>query len=883
MKRNHKILTVAVACMLLVASLVVTAIVAGAEDYTGNVATLSEKIAAVESASNAGKMDAFKTVASYVVTVDPKADGYAEAVAKLNTLRFDYAKTLLDAVDINLGTAKNGVLVGTVQRFVTDHPIDKATDGYAEFEATLEEKVVEQQEAMAALLLEYSKAAPLEDYNRSVSANNTFIGTAMGKVDTVANGSSVNYAGMADGRDGSNRYYRITYNEQKHTYVKFSNLMGSDGLVFELDYTVFDGFPNGIVELEHQSVEALDGSVKLYPKYLVFNSNGSIEIKGGNTVLAPGYVAEGVWTRISIVIDPNTAKFKVYINYEYMGEGKSAAKGYVPNDIRVGSAKSDNGASFAVDNILGYQGLALRDVNYLKNLSNEEKFIAHVEYIQKEDTAPLGIKNSYDAARELLGIFWIDNGTPEGSLLTDNPDVIQAVAEFRAFDYEAVLLVIKTEKLAELKPLAEGLAAIKPNLTNINDRTIALNEVDNFLTANAGMILEGDEYNSYMSIVSSFRTTIDSDKVALNFIGVVERFGRGLTVAAKQRYYETAKDYVLNQGLNLSVMENEGYESLKAAYEVYLTMPKQVEDAIKEDNSKKLVKSMSFIIDYDTEEKWWANYDYVEKYVLIVREIVKSGDYDAEYEGVEAALERFEPVNAFYYHQLQLEHVVNITAMLESFRNAGSYIERLGYLAKVDAYIANSDIDPNNADINDLKTTIASYKSELQLQEDDYSGVLRQNTVYFINAIEILRTCGDYTSKKAAYNAATEFYYAMNVGSDEAKAAIADYNKVGEELKTIEAATAAFIDGVALMDTSLTGAAAFVQLTALCELKENVNVAVEGATDALEAFGEAYDAYYSVVSTANEEAQATAVTALTERVGKVSTGFLSVIYELIFG
>lgn len=882
MKRNHKILTVAVACMLLVASLVVTAIVAGAEDYTGNVTTLNEKIAAVESASDAGKMTAFKTVASYVITVDPQADGYAEAVAKLNTLRFDYAKTLLSAVDITLGTAKNGVLVGTVQRFVTDHPIDKATEGYAEFAATLEEKVVEQQEAMAALLLEYSKAAPLEDYNRTVSANNTFIGTAMGKIDTVLNGSSANYAGMADGRDGDNRYYRITYNEAKHTYVKFANLMGSDGLVLEMDYTVFDGIPDGPVYLEHQSVDPIDGSAKVYPRYLTFNADGTIEIKGGSKLPA-GYVVDGVWTKFSLVIDPNTAKFKVYINYEYVGEGKSADKAYVPNDIRLGAATASNRATIAIDNLLGYQGLALRDVNYLKNLSNEEKFIAHVEYIQKEDTSPLGIKNSYDAARELLGIFWIDNGTPEGSILTEDPDVIQAIAEFRAFDYDAVLLVIKAEKLAELKPLAEGLAAMKPTLSNVNERTIALNEVDSFLTANAGMILEGDEYNSYMAIVSSFRTTIDSDKVALNFISVVARFGRGLTVAAKQRYCETAKDYVLNQGLNLSVMENAGYESLKAAYEIYLTMPQQVEDAIKEDNSKKLVKSMSFIIDYDTEEKWWANYDYVEKYVLIVREIVKSGDYDAEYEGVEAALERFEPVNAFYYHQLQLEHVDNITAMLESFRNAGSYIERLGYLAKVDAYIANNDIDPANAQINDLKTTIASYKSELQLQEDDYSGVLRQNTVYFINAIEILRTCGDYTAKKAAYNAATEYYYAMNVGSDEAKAAIADYNKVGEELKTIEAATAAFIDGVALMDTSLTGAAAFVQLSALCELKENVNVAVEGATDALEVFGEAYDAYCSVVSTANEEAQATAVTALTERVGKVSTGFLSVIYELIFG
>ena len=69
MKRNHKILTVAVACMLLVASLVVTAIVAGAEDYTGNVATLSEKIAAVESASNAGKMDAFRVKISVFMMI----------------------------------------------------------------------------------------------------------------------------------------------------------------------------------------------------------------------------------------------------------------------------------------------------------------------------------------------------------------------------------------------------------------------------------------------------------------------------------------------------------------------------------------------------------------------------------------------------------------------------------------------------------------------------------------------------------------------------------------------------------------------------------------------------------------------------------------------
>lgn len=288
-----------------------------------------------------------------------------------------------------------------------------------------------------------------------------------------------------------------------------------------------------------------------------------------------------------------------------------------------------------------------------------------------------------------------------------------------------------------------------------------------------------------------------------------------------------------------------------------------------------------------------ATYDYIDRYVAMIREIIKSGNYDSGVDGFDTAKEKFDILNEHYYGLLQLYHAGNIEEQLMRFAATDSFIEKNGIISYVQRYLDENDVDysisfdcenchahfDGNAGIshaspvcpncqksikkvsysssysvlNTLLQRYVAYKNELDPQEEDYQNMLYQNTKYFITIVRLFDSATTYAEKKALYSRASEYYYAMNVGSAEAQAAIREYEALVAELKSIECASEEFICATLLLPTAETADQYFAYLVDATVYYSKIDASIDGVKDALDVYSAAKDAYNLKVRAANSQ------------------------------
>ena len=886
MKKFSKTLLVGSLCLIMSLILVFTAFANG--DYDGTVEELILKLDAIEQATTQAEKDlALSEAQTYIATVHPAEDGYNDVKTRYNTLLLAEANALLAQVDINLGTARNGVAIGRVTAFLRYYPIDTAIAGYQDFAEALEAKQTEQAEKMAAKIADMEKDLLYEEYVDTPVYHQDYLEIKVGSHKDFKNtGGNSNLVGAIN--DGVEAYYRITYNALAHSYVLFQNLAAEGKTIFEFDYTVFSDIPaDKYVRVEHQKVNNKS------PSYLDIYGDGSVKITGGNTV--QDCVVKGAWTRFTLVIDSETTKFDVYMNYEKIGAGQavSGTFSFVPEFIRIGSSvlgPDDGCPTIAVDNVLVYHGSGIRNINRVSDMEPEDQFIFLVDAMQDNRNEFLAIDQAYREASKLLYRFW--NGASKEYVEGISDEVKEAVDSYLAFDYDEVLFNIKKNNLTALKEITDRIAAFTHTLDNIADRETLLAEAEAFiaeykdLTADAVLDDEGNTLYTYAEsedVISDLRISIDQDKAANNFIIYVNRFETGLSLAAQQKYYDIIMSYVNGDvaEFNSSKRELPGYEAFAEAFSKVGQLEQMLTDTVYANNTEKIIRCMELLADYNTKELWIANYDYVERYVLIVRELVYSGEYNANAVGVKEALETYAPVNAFFYKELQREHIDYINGVLEKFHAATSYISRSGYCAKITKYINENDIDYTDPDIIQLIGTHQAYLEELEVQKEDYSDILNENTVYFVNTVALIGTCNSYAAVAELYDIATEYYYAMNVGGDEVQQALEIYAKTGEYLANTRATTDAFIAETALIEGGDDREELFAYLVTCYQLIDDLEFSIDGAAEAYETFASIYATYNSHVDTVNGEIYSTVETCLALRSGRGLDSFLDTLLGLV--
>ena len=816
------------------------------------------------------KSIALDNAVKYANAFETDADEYAAFLAELQPLELEVAEALVADVNVALGTARNGLAINKVKAFLKKHTLNEELDGYAAFASDWQAKQDAQNALVKEQLNEYNKNAALTDYDgapyREIDFSESDPKQLYGFTQSV-NETTTNFFEIRQEPDG-NHYYYFEYNTNAHAYTRVDLPKYENGTVIEFDITTFGKLPKAGIELGHSSVTDETG-VKKFPGYGHISAQGVFTSKT-NKVKFDNVIVPGEWTRITMVYTTATGQIDYYINYELVGHdfGNAGILNHKLNCFRIGSVNNTDedtlyDGEFAIDNFTVYQGTTIRILDYISSMTDEERFAYYCGILADPDSDIKDLRSAYEKAGIEITKYW---DARNQNYLTEDEALKLAVDQYNAFDYEPVYIAYQKDNLAKLIALIEDVSGLGRSLSNISERSTKITLVDEFMTSNGQDIYKGEdsEYSSYVLMLANLKAYVEEDSAIVQFNGKVDRFYLAFNSKAMKQHYDSCISLI--EGVNVGLRNEKGYEAFLERYNRFFDLDGDgvdtsaatiMKEAISRDNSRKIVECIDFIDEYTTTEQWEANFEFIDKYIVIVREATK-GDYDETYEGVAEALEFFETIDGYFYERLQQRHIAHIQEQLDKYKESTSYIERMGLCAYLDNYFLDpsNDINHNDERILKCKQLLEVYKSELSERKEDYKYYLEQNTVFFKNTVTRMVLATTYSEMLEAYNEASIYYYAMNAGDDSVTEDILAFEEVGAKIKTIQENSKSFCEAMALYATAGTEDERFLYLVEATVARENAEPEVEGVAEAIAEFEKAYNAYMADVEGTNGDLDA---------------------------
>ncbi len=682
--------------------------------------------------------------------------------------------------------------------------------------------------------------------------------------------------------DGNAEREWETKNGSIHTYpyINVNNRVQDNNLVIEFDITSFgEAYP--VMSFEHSNV-ATDAGGKAQPRILDFKADGSISaaLVGKNCMSGYELSAEekarmnavklkfGEWTHMSLLYESGTGFITLYVDYEYIARWDTRPAGvslYELTIFRYGTANpSFISGEVSIDNFIAYEGSYLRTPDLFDKMSEPERFIFYSNYATNTEAPSSDRITAYKHATKLIGEYY-DNGefipAEDDSLDADalaqlNERLKGAVNGYNSFvtdGYATLYNAYIAGNLAKFGELVNAfLAKHERTLDSLGDRRTALSEIDDFLDACGEDILTAED-SDYLTIKGAYDTIvaqIKNDSSIVDFCAAVDRFYMSTKFGADvmQKHYQNAVD-IYADVIDRSVKDADGFEKFAEAVELYEAGAELLAQKIREKNSKTIIDCISFIDEYTTVEQWNENYDYINRYVVIVRAIVNNRNdkdeitYDATVAGISEALAFFETVNDYFYGLLQQEHAEYIAEMLENYLAATGYVEKVGICAHIRAYIESADISLEHELVKPEVLRLYIYESELELYEDDYNEVLTQNTIIFKNTVNLMSTASGYAELLALYSRAQELYFAMNVGDESIAAELLIYDEMTFTLEAMEKASVEFLISVELLRAATTEEEKYAALVDCYISAANADMDYDGVAEAMEYYLAEYAAY----------------------------------------
>ncbi len=692
-----------------------------------------------------------------------------------------------------------------------------------------------------------------------------------------------------------NAYFTMRYNgaDEKaweaangttlHTYpiINVDKRIQKNNLVMEFDITCYgDIYPS--MGIEHSTVSA-DAGGRAQPRILEIRNDGSITPSfgiNGNSQSGYKISAEekakvesiklgfnGEWTHISLIYESDTCFVTLYVDYEYICRYDTRPKGVSHYDLTVFRTGTDNStciqAEASIDNFIAYEGSYLRTVDLFENMTEPDRFIFYGNYSANPDAPNADRIVAYREAQALLDKYYQNgefipadvNGMTDEELAEFNEKLEAAVNSYNAFvndGYAELYNEYITVNLAKFGELVNEFNATQVRtIASISDRTLALNAIDMFLSDCGTDILqsEGSDYIAVKTAYDAIASALNNDIAIVSFCDAVDRFYAASKFGAEvmEKHYNVASEILLTI-IDRSVMNLEGFERFKESFALYESGADLLADKIRDKNAKTIVDCISFITDYTNVEMWEENYDYINKYVVIVRKVIKENNFNNEAEGVAAALEFFYLVDDYFYGLLQQEHATYIRDMLDKYLLATGYVEKVGICAHLRAYIASSDIALDNEIIHPLVLSLGIYESELEQYKDDYNDVLTQNTVIFKNTVNLMSTANGYAELLALYSQAQELYFAMNVGDENIQNELAIFDAMTFQLADMEKASQEFLIAVELLRNATTKEEKYAALVSCYMSASNADMDYDGVSESMELYLAEYAAYNNVAS-----------------------------------
>ena len=783
-------------------------------------------------------------------------------------------------------------------------------------------------EAVAKLLDELDAKNDVSSYDLPVYYEEDFekatVGYGKDKLTNgwgyTSNGAEANRVGIRQEKNG-NKYYVHEYREQKNPAGSFiqrglSGYKTENGLVFEFSIGTFGEIPAQGILVETGSV---NGSFP--PPYLYINGKGDLCANDKATVLLPGALTKGGWLDIIIALDPLTFNYSLYVEGQFLAEYDASLGGAAFDHSKV-ALRLSGGAStqgeIAYDNFKIYAGSNYRSQDRLKNMTTEEKFVYFVDYFSKDNNPVLDRKESYDRATALVRTFCsIDtaNGTYEFyPPYVDNEEIKSAVSAYMAFDIEPLIAKAKLDNLRSYVALVNRLQRITRSTTTIADRNNIVIEITNFNKVNLNLIdLECDEYTvnadgtyteapdgaidyeQYTTIYNKILKQITYDTNADVFVGYMQRFERATSLSATQRYYNYAKSYVDDDLIDVSLIINtstpgrENFKSLIDAYELFINYQVKIDAVTRSNNSKRIVQCINAINQFRTEEQWEANKEMMTEYLNIIKDSVRGTDangdplYDKSYEGVDEAVRFFERVYTYFYNQMQDEHDREIGYLLGLISATDDYVEKIGLVALIDRYVGNNDVDIHDARIAKHLANLETCRAELVLRGEDYPKGLQQNSVYFINFVEKMRTASTYAEQMDFYGKASELYFSLDTTVEGTLAAIAIYDEYNVKLKRTEESSIRFLEAMAIYRACENENDKYAALVDCYYNAQFAEPSYDGVSLALAEYQSAYDTYVNYATSVNNDLTSAGHAIGSLRVNCGITTIIAIIIKRLFG
>lgn len=830
--------------------------------------------------------------------------------------------------DPNPNTAKNKIKINRANGVLTYCSPYTPNAEIEQIKAQFAECVAAHEAAVAKKLDELDSKNDVSSYDLPVYYTEDWESKPVGYGTTAltgwsytSNGAAANRVGIRQEKNG-NKYYVHEYREKETPAGSFiqrglSGYKTENGLVFEFSIATFGEIPAQGILVETGSI-----SGQFPNPYFYINGNGDICSNNKSTVLLEGALVKGGWLHIIIALDPITFQYSLYVEGQYLGSYSAALPDGSSFDHSKVSFRLSGGAStqgeVAYDNFKIYAGKNYRNPDRLKEMTPDEQFVYFVDYFTKDTNPILDRKTSYDRVTSIIRNYCtIDtaNGTYEIlEKYQDSEEIKNAVDTYMAFDIDTLVASAKLDNLKTYASYVRSLASVARSYETITDRSNIILEINNFNKVNLNLIdLESDiytvnsdgtytetpngvsDYNELILIYNRVAQQIEYDKNAEAFIGYMNKFSKATSAAATKRYFNYAKAFIdddlidVNLILTESAPYRENFQDLIDAYDIYVNSQIKIEQVNRSSNSKRIVQCVNAISIYRTEEQWEANRDHITEYLFIVKDYVYGTDangdplYDKNYEGIDEALRFFNRVYSYFYAQMQDEHDEYIGYLLGLISATDDYVEKIGLVALVDRYVDTNEVDFTDPRIAKHLSNLETCRSELVLRGEDYSKLLHQNSVYFVNYVAKMRTAETYAKQVEFYEKASLLYFSLDTTVEGTLAAIEIYDEYNVKLKRIKESSVNFLEAMAIYRACETDQDKYEALVECYYNAQFAELSYEGVAEAMAEYRAAYDAYVSYANSVNSD-----LTAAGNAVGSLRTNcgitvIIAIIVKKIFG
>lgn len=630
-----------------------------------------------------------------------------------------------------------------------------------------------------------------------------------------------------------------------------------------------------------------------------------------------GAFTPGEWTHISFCYKPDDGQgnpvVTVYVDYEWIGYWWSVAQTekYKMTILRI--TPSSNHYNVNIDNIHFYQGTTPRNLDKFANKSDVELFKMYTDICSNPDygarirdaalnEADLLLDSVKDeptlqSEKKLVEVYNADDKT----FVMKELNYLEILDEYVKNRQEHILnkgLVEETMK--ELKNSVGDLFTTTVTTENISKMTSQANKISSFIQENSGYIVAEDpEVVKIKQELSRVKRDIVRINNLVELLSCLEKFDRATSCASMtKRMQEANKWYTACELYDASVYELIKNDPAVVKYEEALDYPDSGTKLLAHvanmqstidaqrllENSRKIINCVDLITSLEgyepTSEFYFGNMDVIDPYIAAIRAVLKNGNYDRSFDGLSEAIEKFEKIYPYYYERSQQAHAAAIKEKLDIYAIDDTFITRLGVCAFVKNYIETNDIDLSNKSIAPLIELYGVYTEEIESQEDIYNATIEQNTYIFINLIKRMQTTNSYKEIKSLHGEASVILCAMNVSSDEAKAAIALYDAFTVALQEKEETCAAFVEAATRLKYCKNKKDTYAGLVECSKYLEDVDTEVRGVESALKSYNEKLAEYNAAASTANGVIEETGSLVMSVRTVSIHSAILEIIKNL---